>query len=199
MKKMHVVPLAFAGLVGLTTLTGAVVLALTLDSDPGVQTSRAWMPTYVGTASYAGKPAPAHLVGKWSSSRLSSINYRDRTTGTFAPPSGSIFTYAISADGTYEYSGYMQSSMYSCTIVVFRWQRGTLTATGGAADGQRLTFTPREGKLHYKDSCRAGSEKEKTVVDEPASYTVAIETEGAHQVLVMKKPNGEDWGKFYKK
>ncbi len=111
-----------------------------------------------------------------------------------APPSGSIFTYTIAAEGTYEFSGLMQSSLYNCTIVVFGWQRGTL-----AAEGQRLTLTPREGKRHYKDSCRAGSEKDKTVVDAPTTYSFSIETEGAHQVLVMKKASGEDWGRFYRK
>lgn len=122
------------------------------------------------------------------------INYRDRYSGSFAPPSGSIFSYTIAADGTFEFSGYMQSSLYHCTIVIFRWQRGTLVA-----DGRRLALTPREGKQYYKDSCRAGSEKEKAAVDEPASYSFTIETEGTHTVLVMKKANGEDWGRFYKK
>jgi hypothetical protein len=192
MNKMHLVPLALAGLVGLTGLAGAVILAVTLDGDAGARPSADLIPT--ARLSYAGTPAPAKLVGSWSSSRLSSINYRDRYTGTFAPPSGSIFTYKIAADGTFEYSGYMQNSLYHCTIVVFRWQRGTLTAEGG-----RLTLTPREGKLYYKDSCRAGSEKEKAIVDESTTYSFTIETEGTHQVLVMKKANGEDWGKFYRR
>jgi hypothetical protein len=192
MSKANVVPLVFGGLVGATGLAGAVILAVTLDGNAGAATAIGLVPGE--RAAYTGRPAPAHLVGKWSSSRLSMINYRDRTSGSFAPPSGSIFSYTIAADGTFEFSGYMQSSLYHCTIVIFRWQRGTL-----AADGQRLTLTPREGKLYYKDSCRAGSEKEKAAVDEPARYGFAIETEGTHTVLVMKKANGEDWGRFYKK
>lgn len=189
---MHLVPLAFGGLVGATGLAGAVILAVTLDGNAGAApVSNAFFGTQ---PAYSGRPTPPGLVGKWSSSRLSMINYRDRTTGTFAPPSGSIFSYTIAADGTFEFSGYMQSSLYHCTIVIFRWQRGTLEA-----DGQRLTLTPREGKQHYKDSCRAGSEKENAAVDEPASYSFTIETEGTHTVLVMKKANGEDWGRFYRK
>jgi hypothetical protein len=185
MNKMQLVPFALAGLVGLTGIAGAVILAVTLDGDAGA------VPAKPG---YSGAPTPERLVGTWSSSRLSTVNYRDRATGSFAPPSGSIFTYTIAATGTYEYSGYMQSSLYNCTIVVFRWQRGTI-----AADGGTLTLTPREGKLSYKDSCRAGSEKEKAVVDEPARYSFTLETEGTHKVLAMKKSSGEDWGKFYRK
>jgi hypothetical protein len=192
MNKPHLVPLAFAGLVGATGLAGAAILAVTLDGNAGAVAATDLVPAL--GPNHASKPTPAPLVGAWSSSRLSSINYRDRYSGTFAPPSGSIFTYKIAADGTYEYSGYLQSSLYSCTIVVFRWQRGTLDSESG-----RITFTPREGKLYYKDSCRAGSEKEKTVVDEPARYGFTIETEGTHQVLVMKKPSGEHWGKFYRR
>lgn len=187
MNKMQLVPYALAGLVGLTGIAGAILLAVTLDAgaDAGAPSAK---------PAYSGAPTPERLVGTWSSSRLSSINYRDRISGSFAPPSGSIFTYTIAANGTYEYSGYMQSSLYHCTIVVFRWQRGTI-----AADGAQITLTPREGKLYHKDSCRAGSEKEKAVVDEPARYSFSIETEGNHKVLAMKKPSGEDWGKFYRK
>jgi hypothetical protein len=192
MNRMHLVPLVLAGLVGLTGLAGAMILAVMLENDAGARPSADLIPTL--RPAHAGKPAPANLVGKWSSSRLSTINYRDRYTGTFAPPSGSIFTYTIAADGTFEFSGYMQSSMYNCTIVVFRWQRGTLSADGG-----RLTLSPREGKLYYKDSCRASSEKEKAVVDEPATYGFTLETEGTYQVLAMKKANGEEWGRFYRK
>jgi hypothetical protein len=187
MNRMHLVPYALAGLVGFTGIAGAILLAVTLDAGADAAAPPA-------KPAYSGAPTPARLVGTWSSSRVSTINYRDRVSGSFAPPSGSIFTYTIAANGTYEYSGYMQSSMYHCTIVVFRWQRGTLAAEGG-----QLRVTPREGKLYYKDSCRSGSEKEKAVVDEPARYTFSIETEGTHTVLAMKKPSGEDWGRFYRK
>jgi hypothetical protein len=192
MNKAYVVPLVFGGLVGATAVAGAVILAVSLDGHAGAGAAIELVPGV--RPAYAGRPAPARLVGKWSSSRLSMINYRDRYSGSFAPPSGSIFSYTIAADGTFEFSGYMQSSFYHCTIVIFRWQRGTLVA-----DGQSLTLTPREGRQHYKDSCRAGSEKEKSAVDEPARYSFTIETEGAHTVLVMKKANGEDWGRFYRK
>jgi hypothetical protein len=192
MNTAYVVPLVFGGLVGATAVAGAVILAVSLDGHAGAGAAIELVPGV--RPAYAGRPAPARLVGKWSSSRLSMINYRDRYSGSFAPPSGSIFSYTIAADGTFEFSGYMQSSLYHGTIVIFRWQRGTLVA-----DGQSLTLTPREGRQHYKDSCRAGSEKEKSAVDEPARYSFTIETEGAHTVLVMKKANGEDWGRFYRK
>jgi len=192
MNKPHLVPLVFGALVGATGLAGAVILAATLDGDAD---ARPIADLLTGArASPAARPAPAYLVGTWSSSRLSTINYRDRVTGAYAPPSGSLFTYKIAADGTFELSGLLQSSLYSCTIVIFRWQRGTLEA-----DGERLTLTAREGKVYYKDSCRAGSEKEKRAVDAPATYRVKVETEGGYTVLVMKKANGEDWGRFYKK
>lgn len=191
MNKSYLVPLAFGVLVGATGLAGAVILAVTLD-DAGAQPTADLLTG--ARPPYSARPAPAYLVGTWSSSRLSTISYRDPYTGTYAPPSGSLFTYKIAGDGTFEFSGLMQSSLYSCTITIFRWQRGTL-----AADGARITLTSREGKLHYKDSCRAGSEKERRVVDAPATYRISVETEGAYKVLVMKKASGEDWGRFYRK
>lgn len=196
MNRLHLVPLVLAGLTGLTLVAGLVIFAATPNAGPDAAMLETGLVSARLSAkpSYSGPPTPERLVGTWSSSRISTINYRDRTTGSFAPPSGSLFTYTIAANGTYEFSGYMQSSLYHCTIVLFRWQRGTI-----AANGTEITLTPREGKLYYKDSCRAGSEKEKAAVDEPQRYRFSIETEDAHTALVMKKASGEDWGKFYRK
>jgi len=185
MNKMHLVPVAFAGLVGLTGLTGAITLAVTLDADGAAPAAR---------PAYSGAPTPRHLVGSWSSSRLSTINYRDRTTGSFVPPSGHTISYKIESNGTYELSGLLQSSLYHCTMRVFKWERGVL-----AVEANQLTLTPREGKVHSQDTCRAGSEKEREVVDPATRYTFSIATEDGREVLVMKKASGEDWGKFYRR
>jgi hypothetical protein len=146
---MHLVPRASAGSVGATGLAGAVILAVKLGDD--------------GTA-YAGAPTPERLVGTWSTSGVSTVNYGNRLTGSFAPPSGHIFSYQIEPNGTYELSALLQSSLYNCTISVFKWERGVV-----AAEGERLTLAPREGKMTSKDTCRAGADKEGEVVDAPTT------------------------------
>jgi hypothetical protein len=77
---------------------------------------------------------------------------------------------------------------------VFKWERGVL-----AVAGERLTLTPREAKVTSKDTCRAGSEKEREAVDAPTTYSFSIEIQDGKEVLVMKKASGEDWGKFYRR
>ena len=179
MNRMHLVPLVLAGLVGATGLAGAVILAVTLGD---------------GAGHYSGAPTPERLVGTWSTSRVSTISYQNRVTGSFAPTSGHIFSYTIAPNGTYELSGLLQSSLYNCTISVFKWERGVL-----AVAGDRLTLTPREGKVTSKDTCRASSEKEREAVDAPSTYSFRIELRDGKDVLVMKKASGEDWGAFYRK
>ena len=183
MNRMHLVPLALAGLAGATGLAGAVILAVKLGDDVADS-----------AVAYSGAPTPERLVGTWSTSRVSTINYRNRVTGGFAPPSGHVFSYTIAPNGTYELSGLLQSSLYNCTISVFKWERGVLAVAGG-----RLMLTPREGKVTSKDTCRAGSEKEREVVDAPTTYSFRIELRDGKDVLVMKKTSGEDWGAFYRK
>ena len=53
--------------------------------------------------------------------------------------------------------------------------------------------------MYYKDSCRAGSEKEQKAVDERQEYSFKHETENNHTLIVMTKANGEHWGKFYRR
>jgi hypothetical protein len=61
MNKPHLVPLAFAGLVGATGLAGAAILAVTLDGNAGAVPATDLVPAL--RPDYAGKPTPAPLVG----------------------------------------------------------------------------------------------------------------------------------------
>ncbi|MCW5774076.1 MAG: hypothetical protein KIT16_20700 [Rhodospirillaceae bacterium] len=178
MNRLAWVPLGLAGLFGLTILAGIVIFAFVVENDAGART-----------------PAPPGLVGTWSTSRVSTIGYRNRVTGTYASPSGHIYTYTIAADGRYTVSGLLQSTLYNCTISIFKSESGVL-----AIAGDRLTLTPREGKVISKDTCHRWPDKTRDVVDPPTTFTWRLETgTDGKPILVLTKANGEAWGRFHRR
>lgn len=59
------------------------------------------------------------LEGTWINGSASITSYRSLVTGEFAPPSGTGMIYEFRPDGSCEYSGMIQSTVYSCTSWIF--------------------------------------------------------------------------------
>jgi hypothetical protein len=59
------------------------------------------------------------VAGTWTNGTIGAVQYQNRVTGATKPGRGSIFTYKFHANGTYEFIGYMEVSMYSCTTTLF--------------------------------------------------------------------------------
>ena len=64
------------------------------------------------------------LVGTWKNGSVGMIQYQNRTTGATKPGRGSIFNYKFNANGTYEFIGYMETTMYNCTTTLFNQING---------------------------------------------------------------------------
>ena len=97
------------------------------------------------------------------------------------------------ADGCFEHSDLLQSSLYGCTMTIFRWQRGN-----AAIAGDHITLTPDEGTVRSKKNCGAALDDVRAHGDAAETYTFQIESQDGRAVLVMKKQSGEDWGRFYR-
>jgi hypothetical protein len=95
-------------------------------------------------------PAPAEIVGVWSSSEVRSIMFSDRSSTTFSRPSGATIQYQINADGTYRDDTLIQTSMYNCTDTVFAQETGRVHT-----DGSKLVFEATGGTLRSTDNCNA--------------------------------------------
>jgi hypothetical protein len=85
----------------------------------------------------AQKP-PSPVLGRWTDGHISSIQYRDSVTGVGAPTNGRSFAYEFKPDGTYSFTGLMQSVMYNCTTSMFSNETGTYTM-----DGDAVSLRPR--------------------------------------------------------
>lgn len=145
-----------------------------------------------GVAGPGGAPAntprsavPAELVGSWYEGSVSTINYYDPTTGAWAPPSGSGFTYTFYADGAYEHSGLLQVSTYGCTSSLFGYYTGTVTFAGDV-----LTVYQNGGKTKYETNC--GTSSETNAEAETTAYRWTLQPdEYGEQTLTLTWPDGE--------
>lgn len=80
------------------------------------------------------------LAGEWYTGRVSTIQYRNETTGVMAPTSGNNMTYRIKTDGTYEQFGLMQFNYGACTNSYFMNITGRYEVRGDS-----IRFTPLDG------------------------------------------------------
>ncbi|HSE22193.1 MAG TPA: hypothetical protein VLB68_11065 [Pyrinomonadaceae bacterium] len=127
---------------------------------------------------------PAELVGQWIARRGSGSMYQNQNNGSFSAPEGTIDSYKLFADGTYEHAILMQNSLYNCTIRVFGRETGKLTASGST-----LTLAPGPGTLEYTDSCRSQmNSKKATQMDSQVwQWQLTSDEQGAKLCVVDSK------------
>jgi hypothetical protein len=106
-----------------------------------------WAPK---VAPRAGKADASELLGEWSQSEVSTVDFVNPSTGAHADPSGERLNFRLFPDGTYKIGWMLQSSLYGCTSQVFAYRTGTYTL-----DGETLTFTDKTYTLTSKDNCHA--------------------------------------------
>lgn len=110
------------------------------------------------TTPAATNPTSNALMGAWYQGSSSGVDYYNPSTGSWAAPSGSGFRFTFNADGTYEYSGLMQSSLYNCTMTVFGYETGNYSLQNGI-----LVLTQNVSKMKSQDTCTSDFNYEKDV------------------------------------
>ena len=126
---------------------GQLLLSVYKASHPGV----AITPRTQSAANPAPVAArvPAELVGEWIARRGSGSTYINPNTGQTSGSNGTIDSYKIFADGTYEHSILIQSALYNCSTTTFGRETGPI-----AVQGATFTITPGgPGTLEHKNSC----------------------------------------------
>ena len=89
---------------------------------------------------------PDALVGKWSTSSVSGVNYTDGAS--FSDPSGVILQMTFLDGARYLFEFFDQASSYTCSTTVY----GRETGTADFTDTQ-LTLAPGAATLTSKSSC----------------------------------------------
>src|SRR3954454_6440824 len=99
---------------------------------------------------------PSELVGKWHNGHVSMLQYQDRITGSTTPANGSTFSYKFNSDGTFQFVGLMNSTMYNCTTTLFSDKEGV-----AQVEGNELKLIPSKDDWKSQFSCYPNKNTEK--------------------------------------
>ncbi|HBE83577.1 MAG TPA: hypothetical protein PLN05_04905 [Pyrinomonadaceae bacterium] len=129
----------------------------------------------------------AALVGTWTNGSVGSIQYKDRVTGSTSPGRGSHFSYKFFANGSYEFVGYMESTMYSCRSTLFNQITGKYRV-----DGSTIDLDPARDFWKSTNSCAASGNKQtaKTPVRKTVEFRQTMDDYGA-TLLCLNDGTGE--------
>ena len=128
---------------------------------------------------------PSELVGEWLARGGSGSSYYNPRTGQTSAPNATIDSYKIFADGTYEHSLLMQSSLYNCTTTIFGRETGPIVVQGST-----FTITPAPGTLDYKSSCSPSLNSLKQTNFAPETLSWRLERGEYGLQLCLQKASG---------
>lgn len=130
---------------------------------------------------------PAAFVGEWHNGSVSMMQEKNLTTGQTTSSNGSTFTYKFFANGSFEFIGYMKSTMYGCTTDLFNDKRGKVEI-----DGDQITFVPTKNFWKNTYSCAPKSNKERNYTLERETYTWRTKTdEYEKEYICLANAKGE--------
>lgn len=128
---------------------------------------------------------PAALVGTWSIVAASGSQDCDPSFGQCTPTFGGTETFTFSADGRFEYSQYLASSLIGCNSVIFLDVTGTVTSSETS-----LTLFPEHATNSKQDSCGEDTIEELTI--DPTTYDWRIvPADDGHPQLYVSNDLGE--------
>lgn len=161
---------------------GELLFSVYASAHPGAIT-----PKKQAAANPVAVPArvPADLVGEWIDRRGSGTSYVNPNTGQTSAPNATIDSYKIFADGTYEHSMLMQSSLYNCTTTIFGRETGPI-----AVQGSTFTITPAPGTLDYKSNCNPSLNELKKTNFGPQTFNWRIQRNEYGLQLCMQRSDG---------
>ena len=128
---------------------------------------------------------PAELVGEWIARRGSGSSYINPNTGQTSGSNGTIDSYKIFADGTYEHSILIQSALYNCSTTTFGRETGPI-----AVQAATFTITPGPGTLEHKNSCSPSLNSREQTTMEPRTLRWRIQRGEYGLELCMQESNG---------
>jgi hypothetical protein len=155
----------------------------TLRKTPDTPAARVVLGAWQRNQEKGGADFPPELVGEWSSVHTSTVNYVDRGTGSYAPPSGTGTSYTILPDGQYKSASLIQSSMYNCTMTVNAYEEGVLRLNGNV-----VVFDSKGGTLDSKDNCNSRFNYRKPIPANQTTYNWRLERDQWGVKFCIVKP-----------
>lgn len=139
------------------------------------------------TGNLFAQNVPTEIVGEWSNGNVSMLQEKNLTTGQTTAANGATFSYRFSADGSFEFIGYIKSTMYGCTTDLFNDKRDTLET-----DGDRITLVPPKNYRKNTYSCSPKSNKERDYALEREAFRLRAATDqNGRKFICLANANGE--------
>jgi hypothetical protein len=127
------------------------------------------------------------LIGEWSRSRVSSIDFVDRSTGAHSDPNGERLHVRFFPDGHYKLGWLLQSSLYNCTSSVYGEKVGIYQVRGDA-----LSMKDSASVLTSRDNCHPQWNYEKHPPLAETTYQWRFGQSKYGVVLIMRGPDGKE-------
>ena len=128
---------------------------------------------------------PSELRGDWFIGSLSSIDYYDRTTGTWAEESGEGFYFIFSPDGLYEQGAVITSTVFNCTMKLQGSERGTVEVSG-----DKLIVHRNVGKTKVTNNCGREGVNDMEPASTVWTWRIDVDENGVRW-LVLTNSDGE--------
>jgi hypothetical protein len=169
---------AVVGLYGATD-DGLIVAAMEILPNNGAATTAHQQVGTNDSVEQAQRPAATKvnsagggsIVGEWSDGYSSILSGYTPVYGpkTYTPGKSHVFKYVFHPDGTFEFTGLLQTTMFSCTSSIFQDKRGTY-----AISGNRITLKKTKNFFRRTDSCSASNNMERDYNLDPETYTLSV-------------------------
>jgi len=116
--------------------------------------------------------AQRSVVGDWKTGGLGTIDEVNTVTGQTKNRRGNTFSYKFAADGTYSFTGYMESTMFGCTTSLFNEINGRYMV-----DGTTIFLNPARDLWRNMYSCFPNSNKSQTKTPTKKSLEFSFKTD----------------------
>jgi hypothetical protein len=145
-----------------------------------------WLVVFFSIVALEGYSAIAQdagdIVGKWSSGSVGLLQYKNQVTGATKSNRGSVFWYKFLPNGTYEFVGYMEITVYNCTSGYYNEIKGRYTV-----DGTTLNLSPARDYWKSTNSCAPSATKEvlKTPTKTSMDFKLGTDDYGKQQICLI--------------
>ena len=173
------------------TPRAALVAALLLLAAHPARAQRAAVAPAALVPSPASHTLAAGLVGDWWEGSLSTLQFYDPTTGTWAAPNGVGTFLMLRADGTFRAGGILNTTSGGCTSTLMVDEHGTYSATGTTAG--TLTLARQTGNSRLTMTCTTQVWTE-TLGPQTRVFGYALGTDGQGRETLTRTENGEPHG-----
>jgi hypothetical protein len=123
----------------------------------------------------------SEVTGYWKNGSIGAISYKDRVTGTTKPGRGSLFSYEFLPNGNYEFIGYMETTVYSCSTTLFNQITGKYRV-----EGSTIYLDPIRDFWKNTNSCAASGNRQqtRTPVKKALDFEITTDEYGAELLCV---------------